>query len=215
MIFTNQQLALCLQCLPALAAQWGDHLRAAMAHYQIDTRQRVAMFLAQIGHESRGLAVLSENLNYRAEALVTIFGRHRITTVQADKYGRTADHPADPEALANILYGGDWGRENLGNTEPDDGWRYRGRGPKQITGRANYRSMAAHVPDAPDFERSPELLTEPKWGAWSAAAFWDMKKLNGPADRNDILAVTKAINGGTLGLDDRKARYSVALSVLV
>lgn len=216
---TNTQLARALQCPEPLAAQWGDYLRAAMAHYKIDTRQRVALFLANLGHESNGLTVLSENLNYRAEALLAKFSRERISERDAYRFGRTADHPADREAIANCIYGGEWGRENLGNTQPDDGYKFRGQGPIQNTGRANAAGMRDKLRVAlgvrvPDFEQSPELLTEPEWGAWSAAAFWDSRRLNDYADRNDIEGATRKINGGLNGLDDRRARYAVALAVL-
>jgi len=188
-----------------------------MAHYKIDTPKRRAMFLSQIAHESNGLRTLSENLNYKAEALVILFGRHRITSAQAEQFGRTADHPADPEALANILYGGEWGRVNLGNTEPGDGYKFRGQGPKQNTGRANAAAARDRLrvvlgPRVPDFEQSPELFCTPEWGSWAAGDFWNSRGLNAPADRGDVEAVTKAINGGLNGLAERKARYIAALS---
>jgi putative chitinase len=163
--------------------------------------------------------VLSENLNYSAEALAAKFGRHRITLEQCQQFGRTAAHPADREAIANTLYGGEWGRINLGNTEPGDGYKFRGQGPIQVTGRAN----AAAVRDrlrvvlgtrVPDFEQHPEQLCTPEWGAWSAADFWLQRGLNKAADRGDVEAVTRAINGGLNGLDDRRARYDWALGVL-
>lgn len=196
---------------------WAPHLEAAMAHYEINTPKRRAMFLSQIAHESNGLRTLSENLNYAAAALVILFGRHRITSAQAEQFGRTADHPADPEALANILYGGEWGRVNLGNTQPGDGYKFRGQGPKQITGRANAvatrdRLRVIHGTRVPDFEQHPEQFCTPEWGSWAAGDFWNSRNLNAPADRGDVEAVTKAINGGTIGLAERKARYLGALA---
>lgn len=188
-----------------------------MAHYKIDNSKRRAMFLSQMAHESDDLRTLSENLNYAANALVILFGRHRITSAQAEQFGRTDSHPADWEALANILYGGEFGRENLGNTRPGDGWKFRGHGPKQITGRANTaaardRLRVIHGSRVPDFEQFPELLCTPEWGAWSAGDFWNSRNLNEPADRGDVEAVTKAINGGLNGLAERKARYLAALA---
>lgn len=189
-----------------------------MSYYKIaETDKRRAMFLTQMAHESDDLRTLSENLNYAANALVILFGRHRITAAQAEQFGRTDAHPADWEALANILYGGDWGRENLGNTQPGDGYKFRGQGPKQITGRGNAaaarnRLRVIHGTRVPDFEQFPEQLCTPEWGAWSAGDFWNNRNLNVPADRGDVVAVTKAINGGDLGLAKRKARYLAALS---
>lgn len=111
-----------------LAARWFPHIDAAMNKYGITNPLDQAMFIAQMGNESGGFTKLVENLNYAADKLVGYFGSHRITQQQADQYGRTNSHPANQEALANILYGGEWGKENLGNTEPGDGWKFRGMG---------------------------------------------------------------------------------------
>lgn len=205
------------RCPTPVVEMWWPYFEAAMNHYKIDNPKRRAMFLTQIAHESDDLRTLSENLNYKAEALVILFGRHRITSAQAEQFGRTAHHPADQEALANILYGGEWGRVNLGNTEPGDGYKFRGQGPKQITGRANARAARDRLRVAlgarvPDFEQSPELFCTPEWGAWSAGDFWNSRNLNAHADRGDVEAVTRAINGGLNGLSDRKARYLGALA---
>lgn len=213
-----QPIAKIFHAPAAVVDLWAPHFETVMAHYQIaETDKRRAMFLTQMAHESDDLRTLSENLNYAASALVILFGRHRITSAQAEQFGRTADHPADQEALANILYGGEWGRENLGNTQPGDGYKFRGQGPKQITGRANAaatrdRLRVIHGTRVPDFEQSPERLCTPEWGAWSAGDFWNSRKLNAPADRGDVVAVTKAINGGDIGLQARKARYIGALA---
>ncbi len=213
-----QSIAEIFHAPAAVVDQWAPHFEAVMAYYQIaEADKRRAMFLTQMAHESDDLRTLSENLNYAAEALVVIFGRHRITAEQAEQFGRTADHPADRESLANILYGGEWGRVNLGNTQPGDGYKFRGQGPKQITGRANARAARDRLRVAlgtrvPDFEQFPELLCTPEWGAWSAGDFWNSHGLNAHADRGDVEAVTKIINGGTLGLDKRRARYIKALA---
>lgn len=212
-----QSIAEIFHAPAATVALWAPYFETAMTHYKIDAPKRRAMFLTQMAHESDDLCTLSENLNYAAEALVIIFGRHRITVAQAEQFGRTANHPADWEALANILYGGEWGRDNLGNTQSGDGWKFRGQGPKQITGRANAaaarnRLRVIHGTRVPDFEQSPEQLCTPEWGAWSAGDFWNSHGLNALADRGDVEAVTKVINGGALGLAKRKARYLGALA---
>src|SRR5690606_9297192 len=103
---------------------------------------RAAMFLGQIAVESGQFSTVTESLNYSVDALVKMFGRHRISVPDAERYGRKLGQKANQEALANLLYGGEWGRKNLGNTEPGDGWRFRGRGLKQLTGRDNYRRFS-------------------------------------------------------------------------
>lgn len=218
MLDTNT-FARAIQCDPANAALWAPHAEAAMMEYGIASKMRAAMFLAQIGHESDGLTRLVESLNYSTKALLAMFGRHRISEGDAYKYGRNELHPADQETLANLLYGGEWGRVNLGNTEPDDGWKFRGQGPKQITGRYNTAKVRDRLrvrlgTRVPDFESDPHLLCTPEWGMYAAADFWNDKDLNRFADRGDIVGCTKIINGGDNGLEDRKQRYAHALKVL-
>ncbi|KQY96400.1 hypothetical protein ASD25_00480 [Brevundimonas sp. Root1423] len=143
----------------------------------------------------------------RAEALIKLFGRHRISVADAYKFGRTKDHPAHQNALANILYGGAWGRTNLGNTEPGDGWRYRGGGVKQITGRANYRE-AGHEDD-------PETLrTDVNASAKAAANFFVKHGCVAPAMKDDVPAVTKRVNGGQIGLAQRIKATEAAKKVV-
>ena len=157
----------------------------------------LAHWLGQMYVESAGFSVLSESLNYSVEGLLKTFGRHRITEADARKYGRTASQPANQEALANILYGGEWGRKNLGNTEIGDGWRFRGSGFKQITGRAN--TVASGF--------SPEeLRTDPAKSAKAAAEFFVRAGCVTPAQKDDVEAVTRKVNGGVNGLDDRIIR---------
>ena len=117
--------------------KYGLLLEEVMQRYDIDTPLRKAHFLAQIDHESKGLTSLTESLNYSVEGLLSTFSRKRISEADALKYGRTKTQRANQKAIANIIYGGEWGRLNLGNTEPGDGWKYRGRGALMCTGRAN------------------------------------------------------------------------------
>ena len=208
-----------IQCPPAAAGVWARHANAAMAEFGIASRQQVAMFLAQVGHESEGLTRLVESLNYSTKALLASFGRHRISEADAYRYGRNELHAADQETLANLLYGGDWGAKNLGNTEPGDGYKFRGQGPKQITGRANARACRDRLRvrlgnRVPDFEADPHLLCTPEWGMMAAADFWHVNNLNRFADRDDVVGCTKVINGGDMGLEDRRQRYAHALKVL-
>lgn len=156
----------------------------------------LAHWLGQMHVESAGFTTRTENLNYSATALIKMFGRHRISEADALKFGRTSEHPAHQNAIANIIYGGEWGRKNLGNTEPGDGWRYRGGGDKQITGRANFRE-AGHEDD-PDTLRS-----DPVASAKAAAGFFVKHGCVAPALRDDVAAVTKLVNGGSNGLAER------------
>lgn len=195
----------------ANAAKFEAAINQACERFGIDTPARVAGFLSQVGHESGGLGTLQESLNYRVEALMGLFGRHRITEPEAMMYGRIeGKQPANQEALANLLYGGDFGRKNLGNTEPGDGWKFRGRGLKQLTGRSNYDRCGQAL--GLDLVASPDLLVQPEAAALSAAWFWKANNLNELADKADVAAMTKRINGGAIGLDQRKALYAAAMS---
>ncbi len=192
---------------------WSDVLTPACAKRGIHTPERLAAFLANVGHETNGGRALVENLNYSVTALITTFGRHRISTEDASRYGRDGHRAADQRAIANKLYGGEWGKANLGNTLPDDGWRFRGRGLIQLTGRRNYERFAtivgAKLDDA--FLKSLEL---PAGAADSAAHFWASVGCNDLADKGDIAGVRKRVNGGDIGLMDVTARYKRALEVL-
>ena len=169
---------------------------------------RLCHFLAQVSHECAGFTVLEENLNYSATRMVQVFGpgRHsaRITEAEARKLA------GNKQAFAERIYGlgNPTMARRLGNTEPGDGYRYRGRGFMQITGRANYRDMGDKI--GVDLEENPDLAAEPLGALMTAAAFWDNRDLNRFADRNDLEGITKRINGGLNGLDHRKSSLTSA-----
>ncbi|AFJ47158.1 glycoside hydrolase family 19 protein [Shimwellia blattae] len=193
-----------------LAARWYPHVSAALKEFGISSPADVAMFIAQIGHESGGFKRLVESLNYAADRLVPVFGRHRITEQQALALGRTAGQQANQKAIANLVYGGEWGKENLGNRAPGDGWKYRGRGLKQITGRTNYLDCGIALKI--DLVANPELLEQDSYAARSAAWFYSAKgclRYTGNLSR-----VTRIINGGANGLSARRRKFGLALSAL-
>lgn len=217
--FAQQQIDLEFLCLAFPAnnaaglAPWVEPTRQACVRWGIDTFREVASFLANINVESAGLTRLSESLNYSVEALIAKFGRHRISIADANRYGRGNGHAADQEALANILYGGDWGAKNLGNTQPGDGWRFRGYGPKQLTGRANQSAFAAamgmRVDDVPAYVRTPE------GGMMSAGWFWKSHNLDSKAATPGIEDDRRAINGGTFGLADVEHIFDLLIEELL
>lgn len=172
----------------------------------ITTKRRAAYFLGQVCTETGGLESISENLNYSTTGLRKTFGRHRISDADCERYGRNASHPADQEAIANLVYGGEWGRVNLGNTQDGDGWRFRGGGMFQTTGRANYR-RAGH-------ENDPETLRVPITALKSALKFWTDNNLARFADASDVRGLRKAVNGGTNGLDEAIHYTEIATRVL-
>lgn len=180
------------------AAAYVDHLNHAMELYSINTPLRISHFLAQVFHESIKLSTVIENLNYSLDGLMRTFKAY-YTPVLANQ------HAHKPEAIANHVYAG-----RNGNKYPGDGWLYRGRGLIQLTGRRNYADMSDRLMEklktVPDFVMSPQAAIDPHWAALTAAAYWDSRNLNKLADKDDVLAITKAVNGGTNGLDDRK-RY--------
>lgn len=200
-LLTADKLAEAVGCDDATASRWAAPLSLACAHYEIDTPKRLAPFLAQIGHESASLGRVVENLNYGAQGLRNTWPGRFPDVATAAQYAR------QPEKIANRVYGG-----RLGNRpeEAGDGWRYRGRGLIQITGRSNYAAMRdllrEDFPDAPNFVDEPDAMTEPKWAALSAAAYWADHDLNDLADRGAFEQITRRINGGSIGLADRQSR---------
>ncbi len=187
---------------------WADLLATYMPRYGVESAHSTALFLAQIGHESIDLNTLEENFNYSVGALLPVFGTNQITSEAAEALGRSVDHPADREGIANDVYGDEWGETHLGNTEEGDGWRYRGRGLIQLTGRANYTRCAQET--GLDLVNDPDLLAEDREAAVIAALwFWDTY-----VSGNSVKTTTRQINGGYTGLDDRVDRYRRALAVL-
>ena len=177
-------------------------MTALFPRYKIDTPQRIAGFLAQCGHESNNFTVLEENLYYRAETLDKVFPKY------FKNAGRNAaDYAKKPEAIANIVYGG-----RMGNTQPGDGYRFRGRGVIQLTGRDNYTNFGKTLNKSA--EDTAEYVATKPGALESACWYWSTRNINKYADANDIVGMTKAINGGTIGLEDRKKHYAHAVEVL-
>jgi putative chitinase len=188
-----------------LAARWFPAVDAAMREFGIMAPVDQAMFIAQIGHESGGFTSVVENLNYTPAALVATFGK-RITQQQANALGRTTQHAARQDAIANLVYS-----NRLGNKAAGDGWKYRGRGLIQITGLENYRFCGAAL--KLDLVSAPEQLEQELQAARSAAWFYTSKGCM--AYGSDVKRVTCIINGGLNGIDDRKLRYNKARAALL
>jgi putative chitinase len=179
-----------------------DGTGALIAQYapagELTTRLRLIHFFAQVSHES-GFRPIAENLNYSVDGLKQTFSAARISRAQCEALGRAPGRPADQQAIANIVYGGAWGVANLGNTQPGDGWRYRGRGLIQLTGRANYARTGAA------WEADPDQVATPAGSVQCAVDYWRTRGLNAAADIDDVALVTRLINGGALGLAERTA----------
>jgi putative chitinase len=164
-----------------------------------DTPLRIAHFMAQVLHESGGLTIQFENLNYSADRLPMVWPSRFSPTgpLDPDAYAH------NPQKLANEVYGG-----RMGNTNPDDGFTYRGRGLLQLTGKDSYREattrLRASNPDAPDLVANPDEVISSSWCVAIAAAEWAACGCNTFADQDDVTKVTRAINGGTIGLSERK-----------
>lgn len=191
---------------------FADLYLAGMAKAGINTPLRAAHFLGQCAVESKLFSATRESLDYSEERLTKrdsngrriLFGEHRITDAQAKQYGRNKDHPANQRVLANILYGGDWGRKNLGNILPNDGWDFRGGGHKQLTGRNNWTRFSRGYYGDDRLLKDPSLIETPEVAVASALWFWDNNRLNEVADTGSVEAVTKKVNGGDIGLAERK-----------
>jgi len=190
-------------------APWVEPIKKACVRCEINTIRRVAAFLAQIGHESN-LKARQENLNYSVEGLLKNFGRHRISVADAQRYGRTKTRAANQEAIANCIYGGEWGKEQLGNTQPGDGWLFRGVGPLQVTGRGNMTKFAEFM--GMTLEEALAFARTLEGGIMAAAWFWEANDINRLADTPGVADETKRINGGTKGLADRTAKFNALVN---
>jgi len=185
------------------ADHWHNAICKICPEYEINTKERLAAFLAQCAHESGNFKFLSENLNYRWESLRKVFPKYFPSDDLAKQYERK------PEMIANRVYASRMGN---GDEASGDGWRFRGRGLIQLTGRDNYFWFAASL-EIP-IEEAADYLSTFEGAVQSACWFWENNKLNQWADQKDILTLTKRINGGTIGLEDRKKHYGHALHIL-
>jgi len=200
--FTKEKLKQLLPGNPYLD-NWYESLCKILPEYEINTAPRVAAFVAQCAHESGGFKTLKENLNYRAVTLRKVFPKYFPTDALAESYA------GKQEKIANKVYANRMGN---GPEESGDGFRYCGRGLIQLTGKENYSWFAASLEMA--VEDVPEYLGTFEGAVQSACWFWESNNLNQYADKGDILTMTKRINGGTIGLEDRKKHYSHAMHVL-
>jgi putative chitinase len=170
-----------------------DKYKTLLNRSKINTILRKSHFFAQ-GKVESDLKPKVENMNYSVEGLINGFGRHRISIEDAKKFGRTSTQKANQKEIANRLYGGEWGRINLGNTQTNDGWLLRGAGIYQITGRANFQKLSDDT--GIDFVNNPELILEEANSMIAALWFWNSRGLNRYADKDDVTSISKIINLG-------------------
>lgn len=189
-----------MRCSGDVAANYAPLLNEGMTEGGICSKERVSMFLAQVGHESGRLKKTTENLNYSSKGLLATW---------PSRYNKelAESHHRKPELIANHVYGGRMGNHSLG-----DGWKYRGRGLIQLTGKVRYEAIKKDT--GIDVVKNPDLLSQPEGAVMSACWYWKTNNLNASADSGDINRNTRLINGGYNGLDDRKALYEKAKEVL-
>jgi len=181
---------------------WLGAVIVACNNYNISTKKQIAAFIAQTAHESGGYTRLTENLNYSAEALMRVWPRRFPTKKIADAFAR------QPELIANQVYSGRMGN---GPVQSGDGWRYIGRGLKQLTGKDNYSRCSKAL--SVNLVEDPALLLKPMFAAQSAAWFWNVNNCGALADAGEFELLTQRINGGLIGLADRKARYDRVMGI--
>jgi len=203
-----------------VAERWLPHVQNAMARFGIESERQVAAWLAQTAHESGGYTMLTENLNYRASVMAACwparFGvKNADGTWSKDAKGVRVPNKfalaleRKPEMIANVVYSSRMGN---GPVESGEGWKFRGRGLKQLTGKDNYSRCSQAL--GMDLVANPDLLLEPEGAALSAAWFWSINKCGPLADAGDFVGLTKRINGGTIGLADRERRYKAVMASL-
>jgi putative chitinase len=202
-----------------LAERWLPHVQAAFDRFGINTERQVAAWIAQCAHESAGFKMLTENLNYSADTMAVVWpGRFAVLGPdkkpikvkgknQPNKFALALHR--QPEMIANTVYAN---RMANGNIESGEGWKYRGRGLKQLTGKDNYTRCGQGL--GMDLVGNPDVLLTPEGASLSAAWFWSVNKCGPIADSGDFVALTKKINGGTIGLEDRQKRYKAVLAAM-
>lgn len=185
--------------------EWYNNLLNILPEYDIDTPKRVAAFMAQCGHESGGFTLMQENLNYSAKGLVGTFKKYFPTEAHAKPYERK------PQMIANRVYANRMGN---GDEASGEGWYFRGRGIVQITGKNNYTKCSQSLFESNVLVENPDLLLETEYAIHSACWFWSAARLNELADIGDMKTMTKRINGGYIGLEDRINHYNHAIEIL-
>ena len=186
-----------------IGAEWVDALNETFSRFNITTNNQKAMFIGQCSHECGNFRLLEENLNYRAETLMKLWPKRFPSLEFAKQYEK------NPRKIANSVYANRMGNRDEAS---GDGYRFRGRGALQCTGHSTYFHAGKAL--GVDFVMQPDLVATPKYAALTAGWFWDTHKLNPPSDALDYTKVTKIINGGTIGLDDRIKHVQHALAVL-
>jgi putative chitinase len=189
---------------------WYNALIEILPKYNITTRRRVSHFISQCAHESQDFRILEENLNYSENALKAVFSRYFGTPPKRN----AAEYARKPEKIANYVYQDEFRSLSgkMGNIKPGDGWLFRGRGLKQLTGRNNYSAFGKSIGVSAE-EATLYVATE-KGAIESATWFWDTHNLNNIADTDNVVLMTKRINGGNIGIIDRQRRYEKAMEIL-
>lgn len=186
---------------------WHAAMVKILPKFRINNEKRIAGFIAQCGHESNNFTVLEENLNYSADGLKKVFGKYFGPASGRD----AAAYHRQPEKIANVVYANRMGN---GNEKTGHGWMFRGRGAIQLTGRDNYIAFGRDPNVGMEPEQVIKYLATKEGALASACWYWNSRNLNDVADTGDIVKMTKLVNGGTIGLEDRKKHYEHALAVL-
>jgi len=186
-----------------IGADWVDALNETFSRFNLTTNNQKAMFIGQCSHECGNFRLLEENLNYRAETLMKLWPKRFPSLEFAKQYEK------NPKKIANSVYANRMGNRDEAS---GDGYRFRGRGALQCTGHSTYFHAGKAL--GVDFVMQPDLIATPKYAALTAGWFWETHKLNPPSDALDYQKVTRIINGGTIGLDDRIKHVQQALAVL-
>jgi putative chitinase len=186
-----------------IGPEWTDALNSTFAKFNIVTPRQQAAFIGQCSHECGNFRILEENLNYKAATLMKLWAKRFPTLEIANSYA------GNPKKIANMVYANRMGNRDEAS---GDGYRFRGRGCIQLTGHANYFHASSAL--GVDFVMNPDLVSTPMYAAMTAGWFWDTHKINAPAEASDHVRVTKIINGGTIGLDDRIKHTNEAFAIL-